>query len=445
MVKRLYDPTIFVNSLDSIDRDKYIIATYYIEDSPGVDFIDHFAQLQRLVLEGSTGSWARVEEETEEVREVLAGRLVGYYEIPAEAGTKKAVIQIAYPTAAWDTSPNLPMMLLGPAGNCFIFSSAFRVLDVAFPPTISNFFPGPKFGIQGIRERLGVFGRPLVLHIIKPKMGMTPEQTAEQCYRTAIGGADMIKDDEMAGDIFNCDFESRLLAVNKALDRAEAETGNRPLYMISVTDSVDRMREKARWASRNGDQGLLFTYSAGLAALNMLASDPEVNIPLLLHVSHMLALLPSISFTALAKLGRVSGADIVLCPSFWSSYQVASLEECLRTVYGLQQYLPGIKPSFPMPGGGLHPGLVPLVVQEYGPDCILAAGGGLLGHPQGYTAGARAMRQAVDATMQDIALEEYAAEHPELEAALDHYGTFQRPTTPWGYASPEFRPLVSRR
>ena len=155
MVKRLYDPTIFVNSLDSIDRDKYIIATYYIEDSPGVDFIDHFAQLQRLVLEGSTGSWARVEEETEEVREVLAGRLVGYYEIPAEQGTKKAVIQIAYPTAAWEISPNLPMMLLGPAGNCFIFSSAFRVLDVAFPPTISTSW---AVGPASARRRLWLTG-----------------------------------------------------------------------------------------------------------------------------------------------------------------------------------------------------------------------------------------------------------------------------------------------
>ena len=445
MVKRLYDATIFVQSLDSIDRDKYLIATYYIEDSPGSEFIDHFAQLQRLVLEGSTGSWARVDEETEEVRETLAGRLVGYYEIPAEAGTKKAVIQIAYPTAAWDRNPNIPMMLLGPMGNCFIFSKAFRVLDVAFPPTISKFFSGPKFGVPGVRDYLGVHDRPLVLHIIKPKMGMTPEQTAEQCYKTALGGVDLIKDDEMAGDIFNCTFEARMEAVIKALEKAERETGKKVIYLTSVTDSMEHLKERARWAARNGGRGLLFTYSGGLAALDALASDPEVNIPILLHVSHMLGLLPSVSFTALAKLGRVAGADIMLAPSYWSSYQVASLEECLRTVYGMQQYLPGIKPTFPMPGGGLHPGLVPLVVQEYGIDIILGAGGGLLGHPQGYTAGAQAMRQAVDAVMEDIPLEDYAKSHPALQAALETWGTFKRPKTPWGYASPEFRPNLLRR
>ena len=443
-MKPLYDPTIFVQSLDSIDRDKFIITTYYIEDTPGTAFIDHFAQLQRLVLEGSTGSWARVDEETDEVREVLAGRLVGYYEVPAPSGTKKAVIQIAYPTAAWDRNPNIPMMLLGPVGNCFIFSTAFRVLDIAFPPTISQYFPGPKFGIQGIREKLGVYDRPLVLHIIKPKMGMTPEQTAAQCYQTAIGGADIIKDDEMAGDVFTCTFEARLAAVNKALERAEAETGKKVLYMISITDAVERLQEKARWAARNGARGLLLTYSAGFSALKMLAADPEVDVPVLMHVSHMVALLPSTSFTALAKLARVAGADVILCPSFWSSYQVASLEECLRTVYGLQQRMQGLKRTFPMPGGGLHPGLVPQIVQEYGTDIILAAGGGLLGHPQGYTAGARAMRQAVDAVMQDVPVQEWAKSHPELQAALGYWGTVERPKTPWGYASPEFRPRSQR-
>ena len=42
--------------------------------------------------------------------------------------------------------------------------------------------------------------RPLSLHIIKPKMGMTPEQTANQVRQTAEGGADMCKDDEMLAD-----------------------------------------------------------------------------------------------------------------------------------------------------------------------------------------------------------------------------------------------------
>jgi 2,3-diketo-5-methylthiopentyl-1-phosphate enolase len=440
MPKLLYDPTMFINSLDSIDCEKFIIATYYIEDTPGTDFIDHFDQLQRLIAEGGTGDWMRVAEETDKVRETLSGRLVGYYEIPAEKGTKKAVIQIAYPIAAWNSNPNIPMMMLQPMGNCFIFSTAFRLLDVAFPPGISRYFPGPKFGIHGIREYLGVPRRPLVLHIIKPKMGMTPKETAAQCYKTALGGADMIKDDEMQGDTPNSACDDRLAAVSEALRKAEKETGKKVIYLVSITDEVDRLNEKARRAVKNGANGLLLTYSAGYSALKALAADQEVNVPVLLHVSHMVALLPHISFIVLAKFARLCGADMTLVPSVWASYQVASLEEGLRTVHALQQKLGNIKRTWPVPGGGLHPGLVPHLISEYGTDIILAAGGGLLGHPKGATAGAKAMRQAVDAVMQDRELKDAAKDHPELKTAIEQWGIFERPKTPWGYASSEFRP-----
>lgn len=444
-MKQLYDPTMFVNSLDSIDREKFIIATYYIEDTPGTDFIDHYDQLQRLIAEGGTGDWMRMAEETDEVRESLSGRLIGYYQVPAEKGTKKAVIQIAYPTAAWDKNPNFPMMMLQPIGNCFIFSTKFRCLDVAFPPTISKFFPGPKYGISGIREMIGVKDRPLVLHIIKPKMGMTPEETAAQVYETAMGGADLCKDDEMQGDAFNCKFEDRLGACLESLKKAEKETGKKTLYFCSVTDEVDRLVERARMASKMGASGLLLTYSAGYSALKALAADPEVTCPILLHVSHQVALLPTISFPVLVKMSRLAGADLTLVPTVWSSYQVASLEEGLRSVHSLQVPIPGIKRTWPTPGGGLHPGLVPHVMSEYGSDIVLACGGGLMGHPQGGRAGAAALRQAVDATMADVPLEEAAKRHPELQAALDQWGMFERPSTPWGYASAEFRPNKIQR
>ncbi len=441
-MKRLYDEAIFVHALDSIDRDKYIIATYYIEDTPGCEFIDHFAQIESMVLEGSTGSWMRVAEETDEVREALSGRLVGYYEVPAPPGTKKAVVQMAFPTAAWDINPNIPMMLLSFAGNCFIFATDTRLLDIAFPPRVADMFQGPKFGISGVRELVGVYDRPLVLHIIKPKMGMTPEETATQCYQTAIGGVDIIKDDEMTADVFNSSFEARLEAVMRALERAESETGKKVLYMLSITDEAARVNERARWAVKHGANGLLLTYSAGFTAVRSLAEDQEVQAPVLLHVSHMLALLPRISFTVLAKLGRLSGADMMLVPSVWSKYQVASLEEGLRATWVLQAPFHGLKRTFPAPGGGMHPGLAEVVIQECGLDVIIPAGGGLLGHPMGPTAGAKAWRQAIEAVMDGIPLEEAAKEKPELKAALEFWGTIERPKTPWGYSAPGFRPKV---
>jgi 2,3-diketo-5-methylthiopentyl-1-phosphate enolase len=209
-MERVHDPIIFQNSLDGIDLKTHIVATYRMSDTlPGVDFIDHFKLIESIAIEGSTGTWEKVAEDSEDVREHLSGKLVGYYELPAEGEfTRSAVIQLAFPINAWHD--NVPMMLLSIAGNCFAYSQKIRLLDVFYPEEMVKNFKGPKFGVPGIRKLLGVEERPLSLHIIKPKMGMTPKQTGDQVYQTAIGGADMCKDDEMTSDTYNNNFRDRL-------------------------------------------------------------------------------------------------------------------------------------------------------------------------------------------------------------------------------------------
>jgi 2,3-diketo-5-methylthiopentyl-1-phosphate enolase len=268
-MKRIFDPDMFDFQWESIDHNRYIVGTYYIEDTlPDQDWIEHLGQVQRMALEGSTSSWMRVKEDSHGVREKLTSKVLGYYEVPTDKPhTKAAVVQLGFPIDAWDTNLNIPMLLLSIAGNAFAFSSKVRVLDVFVPKAVADRFKGPKYGISGIREKLGVYDRPLVLHIIKPKMGMTPEETANQVYQTALGGADLCKDDEMLSDLGNSSWEKRLEAVLKAIDRAERETGHKMLYMLSITDEVDKINEKARKAVEMGASGLLLAYSAGLSSL----------------------------------------------------------------------------------------------------------------------------------------------------------------------------------
>ncbi len=441
-MKYLYDPQLFNHIPEGIDGKRHIVATYYVDDAlPGEDFIDHLALVQQIIIEGSTGSWMRVKEETPEVRKALAGKLLGYYEVPAnEPFRKKAVIQLGFPIDAWEG--NVPMILLTIAGNCWAYSKNIRLLDVTIPEDLLATFKGPKFGVEGVRALTMVSERPLVLHIIKPKMGALPEAVANQVFQTASGGADMAKDDEMTSDVFNSKFDDRLRSVLKAVQRAQDKTGKRVIYFCSVTDEVDRMKEKARRAVRMGANGLLVAFSAGLSALRMLAEDPEINVPIILHVSHMMALLPKINFPVLAKLCRLCGADMMLTPSLWGQTPVASLEEALRTAQTLLAPMQHIKRTFPMPGGGVYPGLVPTLVSEFGPDIVLMAGGGMLGHPMGYSAGAKAFLDAATATMDDTPLAEVAKTSPELQAALDHWGEIKRPVTPWLRVSPKYHPRV---
>jgi ribulose-bisphosphate carboxylase large chain len=67
----------------------------------------------------------------------------------------------------------------------------------------------------------------------------------------------------------------------------------------------------------------------------------------------------------------------------------------------------------------LHPGLVPPLVKMLGKDIIIQMGGGCHGHPWGTKSGATAIRQAIDAAINNIPIQKYAEKHKELKLALD--------------------------
>jgi len=441
-MERVHDSIIFQNALESIDMKNNIVATYYLKDRlEGVDFIDHFKLIQSIAIEGSTGSWQRVEEESGEVREMLSGKLVGYFEIPSEDEyTKGAVVQLAFPINAWHD--NVPMMLLSIAGNCFAYSQKLRLVDVYFPENMVKNFRGPKFGVEGTRELLGIEKRPLSLHIIKPKMGMTPQQTGKQVYQTALGGADMVKDDEMTSDTYNNNYRERLKYVMEAIDKASQKTGKRMIYFCSITDEVSRLREKAYQAIRLGANGLLITYSVGLSAIREITSDPEINVPVMVHNSHMIAAINAISWPVFTKLIRLCGADQTLTPTYWSSIPMVSLEEGIRCQHVAQAPFYGFKEMWSMPAAGTYPGLAPVLISEYGTDIIIPSGGGMLGHPDGYTEGARAWQQAIQSVMEGVHIAGYAkrAENKALRRALEKWGYIERPETPWLRVAPKFHP-----
>ncbi len=441
-MQRYYQPEIFHNTLDGIDLDNYVVASYYLKDRlEGEKFLDHLALVQAMGLEGSTGTWAKVEEDTPELREAMSSRMVGYHEIPTDDPyVKSAVVQLAFPIQAW--GDNVPMMLLAIAGNCFAYSKNIMLTDLYLGKNFVKYFKGPKFGIEGIRERTGVKDRPLSLHIIKPKMGMTPEQTANQVRLTALGGVDMCKDDEMLGDAFNNTMEQRLPLVIDEIKRHQDKTGKEILYMCSITDEPTKMRDKAKKAIELGANGLLVTYSAGLGALRELTSDPDINVPVMLHASHMIAMMKQIAWPVLAKLCRLCGADLMLTPTMWSSIPMVSMEEGLRTSFMKLAPWHHIKRTFPMPCAGVYPGLAEVLIGEYGSDIIIPAGGGMLGHPDGYTAGAQSWQQAIAAVMEGVSLPEAALkpENKALRGALEKWGYMERPKAPWLRLAPDYQP-----
>jgi len=130
----------------------------------------------------------------------------------------------------------------------------------------------------------------------------------------------------------------------------------------------------------------------------------------------------------------------MLTPTYWSTIPMVSHEEGIRCAQVKLAPLGHIRRTWPMPAAGMYPGLVPLLVREFGKDIVIPAGGGMLGHPMGYQAGARAWQQAIEATMKDIPLEEAAKDKKELRAALEKWGALKRPEVHWFRASPRYYP-----
>ena len=92
-----------------------------------------------------------------------------------------------------------------------------------------------------------------------------------------------------------------------------------------------------------------------------------------------------------------------------------------ETQLRLKQDWHRIKPVLGVCSGGLHPGHFPYLIRHLGKDIILQCGGGIHGHPSGSMAGAKAARQAIEATIQGINLKEYSKNHLELREALEKF------------------------
>jgi ribulose-bisphosphate carboxylase large chain len=119
----------------------------------------------------------------------------------------------------------------------------------------------------------------------------------------------------------------------------------------------------------------------------------------------------------IAKISRIIGVDQLHVGTVVGKMSETK-QEVLENIDALKTKISGIKEVMPVASGGLHPLLVPALMRTFGKDFIIQAGGGIHGHKNGTVAGAKALRQAVDAVLIGETLENYAKSHKELKAAL---------------------------
>jgi len=377
-----------------------------------------------IALGLTVGSWTDMPLLEQQQLKRHKGQVIDVKTVGEDPVSGKTIAEIHIRFPADNFSADIPAILTTTFGKLSL-DGEVKLLDLQFEEELAKQFPGPRMGISGIREQLGVHDRPLVMSIFKGVLGRDMAYLLSQLREQALAGVDLVKDDEILFENELTPFEQRIVEGKKVLQQVYEETGHRTLYAVNLSGRTYELREKARKAKELGADLLLFNvFAYGLDVLQGLREDEDIQLPLMAHPAFSGAFTSSEKYGVshpllLGKLTRMAGADFSLFPSPYGS--VALEREKALGVKGQLTNGEWFKRAFPVPSAGIHPGLVPLLMQDFGTDCVINAGGGVHGHPQGAKGGGIAFRQAVEAVRGGIPLPE-ATSSVELQEAIRLWG-----------------------
>jgi ribulose-bisphosphate carboxylase large chain len=409
-----------------------IVGKYYIETP-------YDLEKAALVLAGeqSSGTFVAVPGETQELKARFAARVEKITPLesvkePAIPGavSKSGLYHRANIEVSWSVENfgyNLPVLVSTLQGNLYEITqfTGLKLMDIELPPSYAEHFKGPKFGIEGCRSLTGVQGRPLIGTIIKPSIGMTPEQTAELVKTLAEAGIDFVKDDELLSASANSSFEDRVDAIMRVINAHADKTGKKVMYAFNLSDEVDSMLRRYEYIVKAGGTcAMVSLNSVGLSGVKKICDQRQLAIHGHRNGWGMLNRHPllGIEFPAYQKLWRLAGVDQIhvngIQNKFWESDDsvVRSMEACLQPLANGTTVLPVV--SSGQWGGQAFETYrrVPTT------DLLYMAGGGIMAHPDGPTGGVVALQQAWKGAVDGLSLEDAAAIYPEFNNSVKKFG-----------------------
>lgn len=409
-----------------------IHASYWLETGD-----DPRRAAEVIAGEQSSGTFLALPNETPALKERSGARIerlevleqVGQPSLPGGMVSSvytRCLLELSWPIE--NLGPSLPNLMATIAGNLFELRqvSGLRVLDLKLPPSFASAYAGPAFGVAGTRRLAGVERGPLIGTIIKPSVGLDPDQTAEQVRQLIDGGIDFIKDDELQADGPHCPFEARVRAVMKVVNDAAQRDGRKVMVAFNLTGDLDQMRRRHDLVVALGGTCVMASLNAiGLVGLTELRR--HASLPIHAHRCGWGALTRSPAlgwdYAPWHQIWRLAGADHLHVNGLSNKFSEpdASVIAAARAVQKplfTDQPMP-VMPVFSSGQTGLQaPGTYAALGNA---DLIHAAGGGIFGHPGGIAAGVSAFRQAWEAAMSGIALDTHARDHAELRSALEFW------------------------
>ena len=398
--------------------DGYFLAQYYLETHS-----DMRAAAEKIASEETTGNWVGAGEPTD-----LFKRSKGELSRLDHVGPGRALATIAYPLINMPVDPYFvpSFWLFMTGGPLFerMFVDSVRLMDFALPEELLAQLPGPKFGIKGCREILGLGADDLVIAtIVKPCAGLSAREAADKCREAARGGIDFIKDDEKMNNPDYCPLEEKVRLVAQALREVEQETGHKVIYCPHISTRPDVIADAARRAVDNGASGLMLNcFATGFAAIQILAERQDLPVPIYVHTGgrSAWARFPNfgVDLKVVARMVRMLGGDFMRAHMI-DGYLIADTRErSVELVELFREPMGGLRDMVPALSGGLGADNLVQNLEAYGVDILPMAGGAILDHPMGIQAGVLALRQAAEAWRAGVPVADYAKSHQELAIAL---------------------------
>ncbi len=254
-----------------------IHVTYWLETGVGPQ-----QAADVIAGEQSSGTFVALPNETPELKARSGARVeqldvLGYSDTPsltsgiASKRYTQCAMELSWPIENFGVS--LPNLMSTIAGNLFELRqvSGLRLTGLRLPASFAAAYPGPAFGIDGTRKLAGVTHGPLIGTIIKPSVGLSPEETAQQVKELVAGCIDFIKDDELQGDGPHCPFDERVRAVMRVVNGHADRTGKRVMVAFNLTGDLDQMKRCHDVALEHGGTCVMAVlHSIGLVGLHEL-------------------------------------------------------------------------------------------------------------------------------------------------------------------------------
>ena len=221
--------------------ENFVIIEFKMQLADGIDPSMFLKGAASVASESSTGTWTKVEDRADSGLK----KADEFKAVVFDIDKKNKLFKIAYRSDLFEYD-NMAGFLAGPVGNIggMKMVKGLRLIDIRFPRPIVKAFPGPRYGISGVRDLLQQDEKhrqmPIIGTVPKPKVGRTAEEQAilaKRLWTAGDGSYDFIKDDENLTSLSFNRFEDRAKLVLEVQQKVEKKTGFKKLYLCNVTHS----------------------------------------------------------------------------------------------------------------------------------------------------------------------------------------------------------------